>query len=400
LSYDADLPEEYMSENWSKINYIINNKQGNRINVQDAIWYFICNESYPSNSNAQAMITDAEENGSDFIPQEGEIIAIILEGVKRIQRTFIEYIIPEKSENDKKTPSQPSSGGVISIPAINYPPTADATAGEPYEGFTNETIRFDGSRSYDIDGSVVSWKWRFNDETILTGEYAEHIFKEPGNYIITLIVIDNEGETDEYKTTVLITDENNPPEKPSISGPKIGFKNSLYDFSLLSIDPDDNPVQYIIDWGDGKSEITYYFQSGISIKKSHIWDLPGRYTIRVKAYDNDSESDISSFTILIGILDIHDLGYLIDHDDDTKYDSFYNTATGIETKAKRLENGEYVINSNMDEKWDYIYDPVNDELSKYHEETSINYTMLAILLIICPILIIFVFSRKKKNHKA
>ena len=56
-----------------------------------------------------------------------------------------------------------AQGEPVSYGASNHAPTADGTAGEPYKGFVGEEITFNGSRSYDIDGTIVSWLWSFGD---------------------------------------------------------------------------------------------------------------------------------------------------------------------------------------------------------------------------------------------
>ncbi|PNX52461.1 MAG: hypothetical protein BV458_09490, partial [Thermoplasmata archaeon M9B2D] len=48
-----------------------------------------------------------------------------------------------------------SDGGGGWVPPENKKPIANASAGEPYEGFVNRTILFDGSRSYDPDGFIT-----------------------------------------------------------------------------------------------------------------------------------------------------------------------------------------------------------------------------------------------------
>jgi hypothetical protein len=396
LSYDPNLPEDYKSQNWSKINYIINNKQGDRKTIQDAIWHYSCNYDDQFNSDVQAIIDDADQNGLDFIPKEGELVAIILDGANTVQRTFFEFTIPASSQNnDEPVPELPSEGG-LKFDKINYPPTADGTAGEPYEGFTNTSIEFDGSRSYDIDGSVVSWKWRFNDNTIINGKIIKHSFKEPGNHKAILIVFDNKGESDSYTTYVTIKDKDYLLEKPVIYGPNLGVINTLFDFKIKSTYNDSDYLQYLIEWGDGESIITDSYLSGSSIKQSYIWNTPGRYNIKVKALNNNSESEYTSHVILIDVLDVHSLGYLIDYDSDNTYDAFHSNETENEYKVKKLESGKYLIDSDGDEEWDYVYNPLNNKLSKYIEQTEINYTMVLIMLIICPILIIFIFGKKKK----
>ena len=97
-SYDPDMPENYKDEDWNKVNYVINNKNGyNKDSIQEVIWYYI-DESDTSDPDAIALIEEANQY-SDFIPKPGELIAILVEGYytgndTTIQRTFLELEIP------------------------------------------------------------------------------------------------------------------------------------------------------------------------------------------------------------------------------------------------------------------------------------------------------------------
>lgn len=384
-SYDPNMPISYDGAvNWSKINYILNHKQGNRDSIQKAIWHYIHLDNYSSNPDAQAMIADADQNGSDFIPKTGEVLAIIVEGTETIQRSFFEYVISEPH-------SYVNWGN-----AKNHAPTADATAGEPYTGFTREEITFDGSRSYDRDGIVAIWKWDFGDGTTGTGEIVKHSYAEPGNYTVTLTVYDNKGSTDTYTTTVVIALGNNPPNTPTISGPVSGFKNTLYEFTVVSTDVDNDSLQYIFDWSDGEVVKTVYYSSGTPIIRNHTWSKPGHYAIAVKASDSNISSGNATLTILIDVLDVDDLGYLIEYDNDGTYDAFHSNSTGNETEVKKLDNGNYLIDSNGDGTWDYEYNPASGKSSVYQEPPIAEYMVFIILLIVAFLILFFILRRKRR----
>lgn len=58
------------------------------------------------------------------------------------------------------------------------------------------TVTMDGRSSSDPDGSVVSYIWEFDDGTILEGPVVSHRYTEPGSYMVTLTVVDDEGAVD------------------------------------------------------------------------------------------------------------------------------------------------------------------------------------------------------------
>ena len=98
-SYDPLIKDQYCNDSWEKINYLLNDKQeGSRESIQSVIWYYTCNQPYPSNdSSAQALINDTEEHYQNFTPLEGQIIAIYIQGISEIQQTFFELRLPYAS---------------------------------------------------------------------------------------------------------------------------------------------------------------------------------------------------------------------------------------------------------------------------------------------------------------
>ena len=92
-TYDDSMPIYCYNTNWPKVNYILNNKQGNEEDVQHAIWYFI-NGMNTNRPFALSMIADAEANGGSFYPTPGQKIAIICAGCPSIQRIIIEILVP------------------------------------------------------------------------------------------------------------------------------------------------------------------------------------------------------------------------------------------------------------------------------------------------------------------
>ncbi len=73
--YSSISPPVLTGINWVAINYILNHKQGTRLDVQDAIWHFTDNFS-PISATAQEMV-DAANANPNYDPLTGEILAII-----------------------------------------------------------------------------------------------------------------------------------------------------------------------------------------------------------------------------------------------------------------------------------------------------------------------------------
>ncbi|UCE38684.1 MAG: PKD domain-containing protein, partial [Thermoplasmata archaeon] len=178
----------------------------------------------------------------------------------------------------------------------NHPPVANASG--PYYGVIDEEMEFDGSGSYDLDGTIVHYGWSFGDGTTDYGEKVTHIYANGGSYLVTLTVLDNNGASDIEKTTALISVPNRPPSNPMISGPTNGSKNTTYSYAFGSIDLDKGKINYFIDWGDGYTSEIGFLPSGHLFSMLHSWAESGKYTIAVTASDNQSSSS-SEMTVHI-----------------------------------------------------------------------------------------------------
>lgn len=96
--------------------------------------------------------------------------------------------------------------------------------------------------------------------------------------------------------TALITS----PNLPTINGPSTGKKDVMLEYTFNAIDPNNDTVRFIIDWGDGNSDTSGFNPSGIDVKVKHKWSAEKSYLIKVKAediYGNVSPEKTLSITI-------------------------------------------------------------------------------------------------------
>ena len=77
----------------------------------------------------------------------------------------------------------------IPISSFVYTPSAPVV---------DETVTFNASASYDVDGQIVSYAWDFGDQTNITetDTVTTHSYAFPGTYPVTLNITDNDGLTD------------------------------------------------------------------------------------------------------------------------------------------------------------------------------------------------------------
>lgn len=67
------------------------------------------------------------------------------------------------------------------------------------------TISFSGSKSWDFDGSLVSYSWNFGDGTTGSGSTISHTYSVVGTYQVSLTVTDNQGLTNTFTDSLIIS---------------------------------------------------------------------------------------------------------------------------------------------------------------------------------------------------
>jgi PKD repeat protein len=147
------------------------------------------------------------------------------------------YIVKLMVVDDKDIARSISKEIVVS----NSPPISNFS----WEKNSNEIKFID--ESYDLDGKIVSWKWDFGDgnesrEINPTHQYAS------GNYIVTLVVTDNDGGRSENSKEIEImlapiANFHHSPQSPTTKD-KIQFIDE-------SIDLDGKIISWEWDFGDG-----------------------------------------------------------------------------------------------------------------------------------------------------
>jgi len=169
----------------------------------------------------------------------------------------------------------------------NQPPIAIINA--PSVANQGEELMIDGLASTDPDGgSIVSFEWDLGNNITATGPTVTNIYNN-GLYVITLTVLDDDGQTE--TSTQTITIQNLPPIA-SISGPETGWEGDTLTFDGSgSYDPD--PTGYggisTYDWAiDGEfigtgEDILYTFPTdGIFNVSLMVTDIDDSTSYSVK----------------------------------------------------------------------------------------------------------------------
>ncbi len=176
---------------------------------------------------------------------------------------------------------------------INRSPAA--AAGPDLVVAPNQDIVFDGNKSYDTDGKIVSYRWDFSDQ-----KHSAHSvkikrkFSKPGIYTATLTVIDNNrvaNSTVQDKVSIRV---NHPPYAYCGKNILTSKRTVLLDASS-STDADGDLLTYIWDFGDGSP-------AGKGERVFHTYDRGGNYPVILTIDDGTGlKNSTSSASISIKI---------------------------------------------------------------------------------------------------
>jgi chitodextrinase len=170
--------------------------------------------------------------------------------------------------------------------------------GDPIASFTSTanqtTVSYDGSASYDLDGSIVSYAWDFGDGTKGTGPTATHTYANSYIYIVTLTVTDDSGATSVSKWYQIATDSIAPTAPASITASNVTTNSVTLSWPAST---DNLGVQgYQVLRSDGatfNTTGTTYTNTGLTSGTTYTYQVRARDQVNWSAY-----SPITSATTL------------------------------------------------------------------------------------------------------
>jgi PKD repeat protein len=147
----------------------------------------------------------------------GKTVSVTLEKAGDYPITLT--VTDDKGATDTKTGTITVSQPVVT----NQPPVADYSA-SPTSGQAPLTVSLDASLSSDPDGSIVSYQWSVNGQT-LTGKTVSVTLEKTEDYPVTLMVTDDKGATDTKTGTITVSQPvatNQPPVADYSASPTSG----------------------------------------------------------------------------------------------------------------------------------------------------------------------------------
>jgi PKD repeat protein len=172
------------------------------------------------------------------------------------------------------------------------PPVADPNG--PYSGTPGSAVAFDGSGSFDPDGTILTYAWDFGDGNTGMGESPSHTYAAAGSYTVSLTVTDDDGQTDTATTTAEIAEIPLEPPVADPNGPYSGTVGTAVTFDGTgSVDPDGSIVAYDWDFGDGNT--------GTGATPTHSYATDAVFTVMLRVTDDDGLTDTAATTATIGL---------------------------------------------------------------------------------------------------
>ena len=195
------------------------------------------------------------------------------------------------------SPNPPNTGSATKAVTLQDKPPVATFTPSTTSGPTGTPITFDGTGSYDPDGTVVTWSWTFGDTTSGSGSTVTHTYATAGTYTVTLTVTDNGGYSTLTSSQITITDR--PPVVSATPIPTTPSPGQSVTLSISASDPDGTISTTRVDWGDGTVD-----NLGATTSDTHTYTLPGSttsstFTITVTVTDNSGSTTSTNSQITV-----------------------------------------------------------------------------------------------------
>jgi len=175
---------------------------------------------------------------------------------------------------------------------INFSPIAHA--GKDIVVAPHQMAAFDAGKSYDTDGQISKYIWKFSDGVTKQGMGVKRQFEKSGIYTANLTVVDNSKVKNSTANDQLIVYVNHQPIAKSQGLIFTNQRTILLDASA-SIDADGDNIQCIWNPGDGTKNL-------VGVKVFHTYPKGGIYPAILTVDDNKGLSNsVSKETVKIEI---------------------------------------------------------------------------------------------------
>jgi PKD repeat protein len=195
-------------------------------------------------------------------------------------RPGVYQVVLTVTDNDGAEGTDTAMVTVNAPPAARFLPVGRIAPGQ--------AVALDGGPSHDPDGEIRRVTWDFGDGTPQAqGLAVEHAFEQPGRYAVTLMVEDDSGALNGADRATRTVAVNHPPTAEAGDDRHVCRQTLRFDASS-SADPDDDPLGFSWDFGDGAK--------GRGRRLVHTYPGPGLYPVALvvddrMGLDNSTDQD-------------------------------------------------------------------------------------------------------------
>jgi PKD repeat protein len=164
------------------------------------------------------------------------------------------------------------------------PPVCDINASLT-EGNIETQFAFNSS-AYDPDGTIASYYWDLGDGNDSRAAYVRHTYARPGNYLVMLTVVDDDGS--DCRDMMMIAVEDMPPSaQASLSPAEVSTFQAVHFDGRGSLDLE-GPITFHWDFGDGNGSL--------DPAPSHSYARSGDYSPRLTVADSSGQNSSVNLT--------------------------------------------------------------------------------------------------------
>lgn len=247
------------------------------------------------------------------------------------------------------------SDGFFLATRLDDPPKVSFSVTPP-NGTILSIFNLDASSSSDTEDALdkLSFRWDFDgdgqwDTNSSSQDSATHVFSRPGNYTVSLQVLDSFGLVNE--TSRLVVVDNTPPWAGLTFAPDLGNITTLIAFNASpTVDLEDPLAALQFRW-DFEGDRTWDADWSSSPAVSHLYPRPGNYTAVLEARDTWGATNATSR--LVRIVDVAPSAALeVNRTGGTVADVFRADASGSSDLEDALQALQF--------RWDWDGDGVAD----------------------------------------
>ena len=166
-----------------------------------------------------------------------------------------------------------------------------------FEGVAPLIISLDGSQSYTKIGTIIKYEWFVKGENkSFIGRIMKRKFDVPGEYEVSLVVENQEGDRNEVKQTILVYEKRNVVIETSETKNEDGKISGTIPFEV-SFDSSKSEIPRAVEWKwDFENDGIY---DEFSAKTNHIFRKVGEHTVKLTIIDSENKEFSQTQKVLV-----------------------------------------------------------------------------------------------------